>query len=79
MTVRELMAVSKYVPVKMYDGHDGKLVTASKKNLELYKDVTVVRVSPMLELNRGKDVASAVLRIYGSHYEIQQIKEGLNK
>lgn len=84
MTLAELMKIVDYgTEIELYDAKNGKMVSNTPKGLEKYKDVELMGFKPHLKFSKERYANSfatvkAVMFVWGSHYDIERIKESEN-
>ena len=72
------MNICDYATVlELHDSIDGKKVAFNQKSLEKYKEVEVIGFHPHLKVDKSERNAMvmAVLYVWGSHSDIQDVKE----
>lgn len=75
MKVKELLDVCQYSKIELHSGYDGKLVATSRDSLLKYNDVEVISIYPKINISNDGRLASAYLYVFGSAYQIDEIKK----
>lgn len=75
MKLKELMEVLDNTHMELHSSYNGKLVASTAKSLEKYANVDVVRVYPKIKLNSDGSYAHAYFYIFGSNYQINEVKK----
>ena len=76
MKLKDLLAVcGDYERVELHSSHDGRIVASTKKDMEKYGEVDVIRFRPRIKVNTEGSFATPYLYIYGSAYQIDEVKK----
>ena len=76
MKLKEFLTVcNDYDRIELHSSYDGRLVASTRKSLEKYGEVDVIRVHPCIKVNTECSFATPYFYIYGSNYQIAEVKK----
>ena len=76
MKLKEFLAVcGDYDRVELHSSYDGRIIASTRKSLEKYGDVDVIRVHPNIKVNTEGSFATPYFYVYGSSYQIDEVKK----
>jgi hypothetical protein len=76
MKLKDLLECFPHEVIELHSAYDGKLVAATKNSLEKFGEVTVFHAYTKLKFGVDKTSVHPFIYVFGSHHEIQEIKEG---
>jgi hypothetical protein len=78
MKLKEFLSVcSDHARVELHSAYDGRIVASTRKSLEKYGEIDVISAHPCIKINTDGSFATPYLYIYGSHYQINEVKKNV--
>ena len=76
MKLKDLLEVCDgYDRIELHSSYGGRIVASTRDSLKKYGEVDVRGVYPRVKLNTEGTLATPYLHIYGSHYQINEVKK----